>query len=184
MAKVTPEYESALTNDLRAFIGTEGVRATHEITAPSVRAFARAVGLTDPVFYDRAEAKRRGYRDLPAPPGHLGFPVFDPARSDPLMSWPLDRNTPLNHPFIPVSSRHTDVLAGGSEIEYFGDPDLCAGDVLTSVTKLENLTERYSEALSGPMLIQTTGTTFQKDGKPVAIYRFTIISYTPQAKGG
>ena len=183
MAKETPEYEPALTDELRALIGTEGARAEHEITAPSVRAFARAAGLTDPVFYDRAEAKRRGYRDLPAPPGHLGFPVFDPTRSDPLLSWPLDRKAPLNHPFIPVPSRHTDVLAGGSEIEYFDDPDLCAGDVLTSVTKLENLTERYSEALGGPMLIQTTGTTFQKNGKPVAIYRFTIISYTPQAKG-
>lgn len=183
MAQATPEYESALTDALRALIGQEGAQAEHEITAPSVRAFARAAGLNDSVFYDRAEAKRRGYRDLPAPPGHLGFPVFDPVRSDPLLSWPLDPKAPLNHPFIPISSRHTDVLAGGSEIEYFGDPDLCAGDVLTSVTKLENLTERYSEALGGPMLIQTTSTTFKKNGQPVAIYRFTIISYTPKAKG-
>lgn len=182
MAGSAPDYESALTPEIRALIGLEGVPAVHEITAAGIRAFARAVGLSDPVFYDRTDAKRRGYPDLPAPPGYFGFPVFAPTRSDPLMSWPLGQQGTVSHPFMLIPSRHTNGLAAGSETEYLSDAVLSAGDVLTSVTRLENVTERYSQALGGPMLIQTTATLFRKNDTPIAIYRFTLISYTPQAK--
>lgn len=179
MAANSSEYESALTPEIRALIGSESVPAVHEITAAGIRAFARAVGLSDPMFYDRAEAHRRGHPDLPAPPGYFGFPVFDSARSDPLMSWPLGPEGTVSHPFLLVPSRHTHGLAAGSEIEYISDAALHAGDELTSVTRLDNVTERYSQALGGPMLIQTTATLFRKNDTSIAIYRFTLIAYTP-----
>lgn len=178
MAADTPAFESIMTDELRALVGTESAPCTHEVTAPGVRAFARAARYTDRVYFDRDEAKRRGHRDLPAPPGHLGFPVFDPERTDNLLSWPYDPAAPVNHPFSPVQSVHSVLLAGSLDIEYL-HADICAGDVLVSVTKLEDLRERYSKALGGPMVIQSTATTFSRDDKPVAVYRFTLIAYTP-----
>ena len=179
MTADTPAFESIMTDELLALVGKESAPSTHEVTRPGVRAFARAAGYTDKVYYDQDEAKRRGHRDLPAPPGHLGFPVFDPEKSDRLMSWPFDPQARINHPFSPVQSVHTELLAGSLDLEYL-DADICAGDVLVSRTKLEDLRERYSKGLGGPMVIQTTATTFKRDDQPVAVYRFTLIGFTPE----
>ena len=178
MATDTPAFESSLTDEILALVSVESAPCTHEVTRPGIRAFARAAGYRDRVYYHADEAKRRGYRDLPAPPGHLGFPAYDPEQSDYLMSWPFDSNAAVNHPFSPVQSIHTELLAGSLDLEYI-DPDICAGDVLVSRTKLEDIRERYSKALNGPMVIQTTATTFRRDEAPVAVYRFTLIGYTP-----
>jgi hypothetical protein len=178
MATDTPTFESVLTDEILALVGTEGAPCTHEVTRPGVRAFARATRYTDRIYFDVEEAKRQGYRDLPAPPGHLGFPVFDPEKTDPIMSWPFDPNSRINHPFSPAQYVHTELLAGSLDLEYI-DSDICAGDVLVSRTKLEDIRERYSKGLDGPMVIQTTATTFKRADKPVAIYRFTLIGFTP-----
>lgn len=181
---MTPEVSeprSGITDAMRALIGKEGAYTDHEVTAAGIRAYARAVGYTDPVFFDRAEAQRRGYRDLPAPPGFLGFPLYSPTRSDPYLTWPYDPNASINHPYNPIASPHTHLLGGGTEIEYL-DWDVCAGDVLTSATKLESVTERYSHTLGGLMLLPTTVTTFTKAGRPVARLHETQIAFTPRTE--
>ncbi|MHB8576991.1 MAG: FAS1-like dehydratase domain-containing protein, partial [Dehalococcoidia bacterium] len=66
---------TVITQEMRDAIGVESEPSTSEIDKTSVRMFARAVGHTDPVFYDEDEAKRRGYRSLPAPPHYLGTRV-------------------------------------------------------------------------------------------------------------
>src|SRR5581483_278143 len=60
--------ESVITDQMRAAIGMEGAPYTLEVDKTAVRMFARAVGYTDPLFYDEAFAKSKGYRSLPAPP--------------------------------------------------------------------------------------------------------------------
>ena len=68
--------EFELTEEMKAQIGKESPTWTYEVTTTSVRAFARGVGYTDPVFYDIEAAKKAGYRSLPAPPTYLFiFPV-------------------------------------------------------------------------------------------------------------
>ena len=65
-------------------------------------------------------------------------------------------------------------------MEYFGI-EICAGDTLQGCTTLESLTERYSNALSAPMLLQTIATAFtNQDSQLVAILRGTGISYGPK----
>jgi len=168
-----PQFESVVTDEMRQVIGVEGPPSTHELTTTSVRMFARAVGYSDPAFFDAAEAKQRGYRNLPAPPGYLGTPIFDPRHNDPTFGGPRDGGPRLRSPY-------TLVLNGGTEVEYTG-LDICAGDRLTARTKMAHLTERYSAALGGPMLIQVSETTFtNQDGKVVAITRNTGISYGPK----
>lgn len=164
------EFESVLTDAMQAKVGVEGAPLVHEVTSTGVRMFARAVGYTDPIFYDRKEAQRRGYRDLPAPPAYLGTIVFDPAITDRTWGRPQDFSPRLNLPY-------KNTLNGGTDIEYF-DEEICAGDVLTARMKVEHLNERYSKALGGPMVISVSATTYRnQDDKVVAIMRGTSIAY-------
>ena len=140
--------------------------------------FARAVGYTDAVYYDRAEAQRRGLRDLPAPPGYLGTPIFHPATADPTFGAPRGY----------AGGRAVAVHAGAQRrhrCRVHGHVDICAGDELTGVARLASLTERYSPALAGPMLVQVTATTYTNQrGEVVATVRGTGLSYGPRRDDG
>ena len=153
---------SVITDEMNAAIGKESEPVTYEVDNTGCRQFARAVGYTDPAFYDEADAKSKGYRGILAPPGFLGHPVVVPGQ--PARTPEIFR---LNVPYKRV-------LNGGTDVEYFGD--VCAGDVLTATSKLANLEER--EGRLGPMLIVSTETAFKdRSGKVVAIMRGTAIRY-------
>jgi hypothetical protein len=153
---------SIITDEMRAAIGQESEPQTVEVDRTAVRMFARAVGHTDPVYYDVEVARRRGYRDLPCPPAFLGTLVFDP-------------NQPPRTVTFSFKSPFKRVLNGGTEVEYF-DEDICAGDVLTSATKIADLSERQGSL--GPMLIIRFETAYRnRQGKVVAIMRGTGIQY-------
>ena len=154
------EQESVITQEMKDAVGREGPPSTLEIDKTSVRMFARSVGHTDPVFYDEEEAKRRGFRSLPAPPGYLGTRVFDPSQTSAGMP---QRTGPYKR-----------VLNGGTEIEYYDT--ICAGDVLTSRSKIAGYTE--TKGSIGPMLITVSETSYtNQEGKLVAVSRGTSITY-------
>lgn len=165
---MAPEQPSLITDEMRAAIGRESEPVPHEVTKTSVRMFARAVGHTDPIYYDEAAARAAGYRGLPCPPGYLGTPVFDPAASDSVTS---RRASPLTlEPSRPLTRR----LNGGTEIEYMAD--VCAGDELTATTALASAEERSGRL--GEMLILVSQTTFRDAaGKVVAVMTGTGIRY-------
>ena len=172
MRETPTECPSVITNEMRALLGVEGDPVTFEVTTTGIRMFARAVGYEDPVFYDRQEAQRRGYRDLPSPPGYLGTAVFDPKTADQTEGVPEGF-------YRRAATPYTLLLNGGTEVEYTGEP-ICAGDILTARTKLDSLSERHSASLGGPMLIQVNATTFRNEsGAAVAVLRGTEISYGP-----
>ena len=160
--------EFEITDAMRAKIGTESPPWPYEVTTTSVRAFARGVGYTDPVYFDEEAAKAAGYRSLPAPPTYLGTPVFIPGKSSDTFSGPLQRGPRLEHGL-------KGLLDGGTETEYFGD--ICAGDTLTAVSKLADLQVRESRSL-GKMLLTTTETTYtNQKGEVVAVQRGQAIHY-------
>jgi acyl dehydratase len=155
--------ESLITDEMRASIGRESEPTTLEVDKTSVRMFARSVGYTDPVYYDEAAAQAAGYRSLPAPPGYLGTPVFDPNKRSARPQQMLEPSRPLKR-----------VLNGGTDVEYLAD--ICAGDVLTSVSATSSIEERKGRL--GEMLITTTKTTYRnQDGEVVAIMTGTGIRY-------
>jgi hypothetical protein len=161
--------ESLITDEMRAAIGQESEPVTHEVDRTAIRMFARAVGHTDPIFYDVKEAQAAGYRDLPCPPGYLGTPIFDPAKSD-----PTSGRRRSNAQELQASRPLTRRLNGGTEIEYFAD--ICAGDVLAATTHLADVQERKGSL--GPMLISTSKTTYRdQSGRVVAIMTGTGIRY-------
>ena len=131
-------------------------------TVPRARLFARSVGHSDPVYYEVEAARAAGYRDLPAPPGYLGTPLFNPANPARWIAAP--------EPAVPL----TRGLNGGTEFEYF--EDIVAGDVLTATTQLADIAEARGSL--GVMLITTTRTTFRNAaGRIVATETGKIIRY-------
>ena len=154
--------ESAVTDDMRASIGVEGPETISEVTSTGCRLFARAVGHTDLIFYDREAAHQRGYRDIVAPPGFLGSPVFRPGERAEMGGQP-----PLKTPFRRI-------LNGGTTYEYF-EP-LCAGDVVHSRSKVTEYQERQGSI--GPMLITFRETSYvRSDGILVAKMYGNLINY-------
>jgi hypothetical protein len=157
-----------ITEEMRAAVGKPSAPWTYEVTTTSVRAFARGVGYTDPVYFDVAAARAAGYRSLPAPPTYLGTPVFLPGRSHDVFSGPVEGQPSLHHGL-------RNVLDGGTETETH--EQICAGDTLTAVTKIADLKVRESPRL-GKMLIVTSETSFTNhDGKLAAVQRSQVIFY-------
>ena len=158
-----------ITDNQRAEIGKNSPPWTYEVTTTSVRAFARGVGYTDPVYFDIEAAKKAGYRNLPAPPTYPGTPVFIPGKSDDTFSGPAIGGPKL------FEFGLVNVLDGGTEFEYFDT--VCAGDTLTAVNRLANLEVKESKSL-GQMLIVTQETEFKnQEGKVVILQRGQAILY-------
>lgn len=147
-----------ITEEMLQLVEKEWEEITLEVTSTGCRMFARAVGHTDRIFYDRDVARARGYRNIVAPPGYLGTQVFDPvADSRPLirrLGLPLERG-----------------LNAGTQLEYFDT--ITADDVLVATPKIIDLTER--DGKSGRMVFMTVQTMFRRDGRVVAKTENTTI---------
>ena len=157
-----------ITDAMRALIGVASKPWTHEVTPTSVRAFARGVGYTDPVYYDVEAARAAGYRNLPCPPTYLGTPIFLPGKSSDTFSGPKEDGPTLDHGL-------PNLLDGGTETEYFAD--LCAGDTLQVSSSLVDLSVREGKS-TGQMLIVTRETRYvNQDGELVAKQRGQAIFY-------
>ena len=157
-----------ITPAMQAVVGVDSAPWAFEVTTTSVRAFARGVGYTDPVYFDESAARAAGYRSLPCPPTYLGTPVFIPGKSSDTFSAPLDTGPRLRHGLA-------NVLDGGTETEYFAD--VCAGDRLSVTTRVSDLSVKKSRA-TGQMLVVTNTTTYtNQDGVVVAVQRGQGLYY-------
>ncbi|MEX2373293.1 MAG: MaoC family dehydratase N-terminal domain-containing protein [Dehalococcoidia bacterium] len=158
--------QSVITDEMRAQIGVEGQATLHEVTSTGCRLFARAVGHIDLVFYDAEVARERGYRDILAPPGYLGTPVYPPVgRGEGGEGAPMGGGLKIPYKRI---------LNGGTTYEYM-EP-ICAGDVISSRSQVAEFQERTGSI--GPMLIVYRETTYtREDGAVVAKMYGNIIHY-------
>ena len=154
---------SLITPEARELIGVDYPPVLYDVDKSAIRLWARAVGYTDPIFYDEEAARRAGHRSVPAPPGFLGHERYGPveaigAKGPPI--WDLNSAAP----------RH---LLGGNEIESLAP--VCAGDVLVATSRITDIKERRGSV--GDMLIASREITFRRDGVPVLIHRTTAITY-------
>jgi hypothetical protein len=141
-----------LTDEMKSVIGKESDPYPAEFTTTGIRAFARGVGYTDPVYYDVEAAKAAGYANLPAPPCYMGIPVFIPSASDATYGQPRGTNAPtLQHGL-------KDILDGGTSITYARIP--VAGETLYFTSQVSNLETKESKAL-GVMLLVSSRQTFR-----------------------
>jgi acyl dehydratase len=152
---------SVITDEMRAAVGVESAPTTLEVTTSGIRLFARAVGYTDPIFYDEAAAREQGCSSLVAPPGFMGTPVYRPGSG-------------AGMPAARFEVPYKRFLNGGTTYEYL-EP-IVAGDVITSRSRLTELRER--EGSMGPMLIVYSETVYTRgDGTVVAKSRGNLIHY-------
>ena len=165
---MTQAKQSVITEEMRAAIGVESPPTVMEVEKTNCRMFARAVGHTDPIFFDEAAAKGRGYRSVVAPPGFLGTPIFKPGSGGGVPGEMGGRG---------FSIPYKRVLNGGTDYEYFPENDtICAGDTITARTKITGFEE--TEGSLGPMLITRRETTYtNQNGKVVAKMYGTLIQY-------
>lgn len=149
-----------LNDDMKAAVGQETGRTTYEVTTQGARTFARAVGYTADKYYDEGVAKELGYTGLPAAPGFLGMPVFNPKGGG--------REETFENPF----KRR---LNGGTEVEPIDQ--VYGGDVLEAVSRITSL--ELAAGRLGQMLISSSETVYtrESDGVVVAKTRGTGISY-------
>ena len=161
-------FQSVITDKMREAVGKESAPTALEVDKTGCRMFARAVGHTDLIFYDEEYAKSKGHRSTVAPPGFLGTPIFKPRGAG-------GEGADGAGEFIARSEvPYKRVLNGGTEYEYFDV--ICAGDVLTSRSKVTDYSERSGSL--GPMLITNRETTYtNQNGTVVAKLRGTVIQY-------
>ncbi len=143
---MTQEQESLITEEMRSQVGVESAPTTLEVEKSGIRMFARAVQHTDKIYYDEAYAQSKGHRSLVAPPSYFGTVIFNP-------------DAPNRGPGTTIGAHGKPLRAlnGGSEFEFTG-VDICAGDVLTSVTKVVSVSERAASL--GMMVITRRETTY------------------------
>jgi hypothetical protein len=161
---MSTEQKSMVTDEMRAEIGVESAPVPFEVEKGGCRMVARAIGYTDPIFYDEDAAKAAGFRGIVAPPFYLGTRVYLPG--DPT------HRAGVNSRILATTS--TRAVNGGNEIEYFDV--ICAGDVLSATTKTVNV--RETQGKEHRLLIRTSEMTFRdQTGKVVAIRRNTGVSW-------
>lgn len=154
-----------LTDEMTSVIGIESEPYPTEFTSTGIRAFARGVGYTDPVYFDVEAARAAGYANLPAPPSYLGIPVFIPGKSDPTYGQPIQGGPRLSHGL-------PNVLDGGTTVTYASTP--VAGDTLLYSSKVSALEVKESKALGRMLVITNTQTYRALDGS-------TVITVTGQS---
>ena len=151
--------ESLITDEMRARVGTASEPWVVELGRSMIRLFARAVGYSDPLYYDEEAARARGFPDLVAPPGYLGTPIFDP-----------NLEAPWKPGFVTLPFVKTE-LNGGTEIEYFRP--LHAGDRLEVRRRIISWTQ--VEGRLGPMVVVRSDNEYRDRGELVAVERLTSL---------
>lgn len=132
----------------RSFIGHQFDPHTVEVEKGRLRFFAKAIGETNPIYFDESAARDAGYKSIPVPPTFpfsidLESPDFLPVLS--LLKMDLGR-----------------ILHGSQEFEYI--KTICAGDTITCQTVLKDMFDKKGGALEF-VVLETTFT--NQDGEEV-----------------
>ncbi|MEA2101398.1 MAG: MaoC family dehydratase N-terminal domain-containing protein [Thermodesulfobacteriota bacterium] len=101
-----------------------------EVERGKIRELVKAIGDDNPVYLDADEAKKQGYKDVPAPPTFLTVPVMWSGSM-------LDAITDLDINFAMV-------LHGEEEYEYYAE--IYPGDCLSGSPKVANIEEKTSKS--------------------------------------
>lgn len=110
-------------------IGKSWPASEYEVGREKIGEYARAIGMDDPIYYDRDAARGAGFRDVVAPPmfcvvyssGAMGPVLFDPE----------------------VGINFAAMVHGGQEFKW-GVP-VCAGDLITTTASCSDIYEKLDK---------------------------------------
>ncbi len=140
----------------KAYIGKVFPPISVDVERWQLRFFAKAVGETNPIYFDEDAAKAAGYRSILAPP-----------------TYACTLSCAVPDPFAKFTAMGMDVaciLHAQQRFEYF-EP-ICAGDRIEIVSTITSIYERKGGALQ--VLIEDSVATNQ-DGLVAIKFRQTII---------
>jgi hypothetical protein len=140
----------------RSFIGFRTEPFAVEVEKGRLRMFAKAIGETDPVYFDEAAAQAAGYRSLPVPLTFLF--CLEMERPDPY-GWFEQVGIPLGL-----------ALHGEQSFEYHRSA--CAGDTLTFESVITDIYDKRGGALE--FVVQDNDISNQ-DGEGVARFERTVV---------
>jgi acyl dehydratase len=145
-----------LTDALKqAILARQTEPVTLAVERGAIRRFAEAIGDPNPLWTDEAQARRTRYGGVVAPP------TFLRSAARPILP-------------VPELDSLTRVLDGGSEWRYY-EP-VRPGDIITSVTRVVNLSQRNLSI--GPAVFLVAETTYTNQSQQVvATQRSTLIRY-------
>ncbi|HEX9855567.1 MAG TPA: MaoC family dehydratase N-terminal domain-containing protein [Acidimicrobiia bacterium] len=155
-----------VTNEARRWAEQAFPPHTVTVSRTDIARYARAIGETDPIHFDREVAVAAGHRDVVAP---VYFPYTLRVQATTLAG-DLEPDGSSSAEVPPLPARRA--MAGETAIE-FGS-DICAGDAITIDKRIVDLTEKHGR--SGPLALVTTEFTFHnQEGDLVMRERFTRI---------
>jgi hypothetical protein len=131
-----------------------------------VRAFARATGETNPVYFDVEAARAAGHPDLPCPPGFLGRYVHIPGRFHSTFSSPTEEHT------LPLGDLPNELHAS-TRIRAFCR--IHAGEKLSVTSRITGMSERQGRI--GRMLLVDTLATYRDEKGDVVAEKYNTEIY-------
>jgi acyl dehydratase len=142
----------------KSVIGKESPPGRITLRADSMREFAKAIGETNPVYFDSQAARAAGYADIVATPT---YPIAFMAESmDPDLFFDLGLNIPS-------------IVHGEQEFEYHRP--IVAGEELTVRGRIHDVWEKQGQ--SGMLdFVVLEAAASDASGKPVYASRITLIS--------
>ena len=155
-----------LTDELRARIGeTAQYTAPEELGRASIRYFALAIGDYNPLYVDRGEANRAGYRDVIAPPTLI-------AETNQYMIGPRNDEGYMGHGWG-IEIPDTRLVRGGNEYEFFQPmhPD----DVITATWEIVDATERTTSKGVDMLIVTSRATYTNQRGEKLMTNTETLI---------
>jgi len=140
----------------RSWIGRELEPSELVIERGRLRAFARAIGETDPVYTNVEAAQAAGYADLPAPPTFLFAVELDSGALDAL----------LDGLGVPIER----LLHGSQGFTYHRQA--CAGDVITVRSRIADIFDKKGGALE---FVEKRSEARNAGGELIAELRTTLV---------
>jgi acyl dehydratase len=150
-----------VTRAVQAVAGLPLPGCTARVESGRLRAFARAIGETDPVYHDEQAARAAGHASLPVPPTFLFcLEMLDNARP---LAWLEDLGVNLLH-----------ILHGEQRFVY--DRVAVAGETLRFDSTLKDVFEKKNGALK--FFVKETRVSDEQGGR-VAALTTTIVVRRP-----
>ena len=115
----------------RSYIGHTFDAHTVEVEKGKIRFFAKAIGETNPIYFDEAAAQEAGYKSIPVPPTY---------------PFSIDLEAPEFLPMLKLLNMDIGrILHGSQEFEYI--KPICAGDKVTCQAKILDMFDKKGGAL-------------------------------------
>ncbi len=139
--------DDALLGSIRTRVGVATTRSLGTVTDVMIRRYARAIGESNPLYYDAEYARSRGYADVVAPPNLVtAVSVWD--EGDDTADLRTD-GTPAEIHLHGLPTSGVRVMGGGEDMEFHAP--ITAGTTLEERSTL--IDAELREGRSGPVIV-------------------------------